>query len=266
MDIETMLSRGDIFVRTLSRKARPAATVAAAILVLIGMDLCRRDLRRSVKGMEPAVKNIDVQLDESSDVLDDEMAMHDLKAKDIRRFKTGLLKLTASKRALYENGLEIQEEQRLLEKQWEILTTYLMVDEAAKKISLMRGSQALESYPIAYDPPRVFGGEAAPLPESAVIVSKERYANTERGKSEEVNGHLEWIPPQVGTSIRANALGEFVMFTNGPLILHGPPRKQKEHGLFPHDCLGLSLYAARRLYEHSFIGTKIIVLKIPAIP
>jgi hypothetical protein len=62
----------------------------------------------------------------------------------------------------------------------------------------------------------------------------------------------------VGTSVRSNALGEYVLFTNSKLVLHGPPRNAADHEAFPHLCLGLSLDAARNLYRHSFIGTKIL--------
>ena len=72
-----------------------------------------------------------------------------------------------------------------------------------------------------------------------------------------VNGQLQWTPPQVGTSVRARALGEFVMFTNSKLILHGPPISEEDHARFPHICLGLDRETARKLYHSSFIGTRI---------
>ena len=49
------------------------------------------------------------------------------------------------------------------------------------------------------------------------------------------------------------------MFTRGSLILHGPPKKEAEHKAFAHYCLGLSLKVARRLYENSYIGTRIVI-------
>ena len=68
---------------------------------------------------------------------------------------------------------------------------------------------------------------------------------------------LTWNPPQVGQSVRSNALGEFVIFTNSNLIIHGPFKKAEEHDAYPHACVGLSLRDARRLYRGSFIGNRV---------
>ena len=100
------------------------------------------------------------------------------------------------------------------------------------------------------------------LPSTVRIVSKERFAHPERAKSEMVNGQLQYTPPQVDTSVRSNALGEYVMFTNSRLILHGPPLNSDDHEKFSHICLGLDLDAARKLYNSSFIGTKIILTNV----
>ena len=94
---------------------------------------------------------------------------------------------------------------------------------------------------------------------AATISSKERFASTERPRTEQVGGQLQWEPPQVGTSLRANALGEFVVFTKEGLVIHGPPLKTVEHEAFPHVCLSLPAPTARRLYSQSFIGTKIVI-------
>ena len=106
---------------------------------------------------------------------------------------------------------------------------------------------------------RPVGGEKRALPAGAVIISKERFASTERPRFEQAGGQLQWDPPQVGTSVRANALGEFVLFTKEGLVLHGPPLKKAEHEAYPHLCLSLPLAAARRLYAQSFVGTKILL-------
>ncbi len=93
----------------------------------------------------------------------------------------------------------------------------------------------------------------------AVIVSKERFAHAERGKSEVTGGRLDWEPPQVGTSARARALGENVLFTREGLIIHGPPLDKAEHESYPHLCLTLPAATARRLYDRSFIGTRVLI-------
>jgi hypothetical protein len=186
----------------------------------------------------------------------------DLKAQDVEQFKSGMATVAQMRKTLYEAGLASQEERRLLEKQWEIMITYLTVNSELQRIFLMRGDQPLESHLIGYVPIKAMGGLPATVPRTVRIISKERFAHPERGKAEMVDGKLQWEPPQVGTSVRANALGEYVLFTNRHLILHGPPKNPIDHEAFPHLCLGLSLSAARSLYQQSFIGSKILLTSV----
>ncbi len=181
-----------------------------------------------------------------------------LKAQGVGRFKKGLSSLAQSRRSLFEAGIEIQDEKRVLEKVWEIASTYIAIDVPGRQIRLMRGDQALQTFPIAYAPPAAFGQEKAVLANFARVVSKERFAAPERGQYVEANGRLLWQPPQVGSSRRANALGAYVLFTDGPLIVHGPPKSRPDHEAFAHDCLGLSLYAAAKLFAGSYIGTRVV--------
>lgn len=251
----------DGFLGELSQKVRPDLLLTAGAAILLVLNAQRIALRQAVEPTRAGLETLRERLEESTQILNENTSLRDLRGKDILRFKSDLPLLAQSRRAIYEGGLQLQEEKRLLEKQWEISSTYLLVDEQAGKIHVMRGEQSLESYPIAYFPALAFGQSAKSLAPTAPIVSKERFAHPERGKSEEVNGQLQWEPPQVGLSIRSNALGEYVMFTKGPLILHGPPKKPEEHGAFAHYCLGLSLPVARHLYDASYIGTKVVFKK-----
>ncbi len=192
-----------------------------------------------------------------------------LKTLDLEQMKAGLSGNAQSQKALFESGLSLQEERRLLDKQLEIMTTTLFVNPALQRIFLLRADQPLQSYLLSYIPLKSFSGSAATLPGSVKIISKERFAHPERGKSEQVNGTLQWIPPQVGNSVRSKALGEFVMFTNSALILHGPSVNDEAHEKYPHVCLGLDLESARRLYRASFIGTRITLSQVtiePVVP
>lgn len=186
-----------------------------------------------------------------------EESLDSLKRSDAAQFKLGLSGTAKSQKDLFESGLSLQEEHRLLEKQLEIMTTRLAVNPGLQRVFVLRDGQPLQSYPLGYYPLRAYGGVAPTLPQVTRIVSKERFAHPERGKAEMANGQLQWTPPQVGTSVRARALGEFVMFTTSKLILHGPPISEEAHAQFPHICLGLSADTARRLYRASFIGTHI---------
>jgi hypothetical protein len=189
------------------------------------------------------------------------VSLRNLKAKDVENLKAGLASSAQSKRVFFEAGLALQEEKRLLEKQQEIMITWVRVDPQERKIVILRGELPIQQFDLGYSSPAALGGEKRALPASCQIVSKERFAHPERGKLEEKDGVLQWIPPQVGTSVRSNALGEFVVFTNGPLILHGPPKKQAEHDSFPHVCLGLTLRGAKQLYQDTFIGTRVTLKK-----
>ncbi len=196
-------------------------------------------------------------LDQTAAAREHMTSLEMLKTADLERLKAGLSGSAQSQKSLFESGLSLQEERRLLEKQLEIMTTTLLINPALQRVFLMRAEQPLQSYLISYIPLRSFGGAPGALPSTVRIVSKERFAHPERGKSEEVNGTLQWVPPQVGTSVRSNALGEYVIFTNSALILHGPPVNAEDHERFPHICLGLDQEAARKLYRASFIGTRV---------
>ncbi len=252
------LERASIFFNSLLDEA-PRGLIPTAAFLLLGLgDGARIWLGARAAEARSANVALAVSLSDAGQALSDNKSFEELKARSVRRFKEGLSKLAASRRGLYEAGLNLQEEKWLLENLWEVLSTYLMVDLDKKRVNLMRGDQAVQGYDILYAPPRGFGGEKRPLRELCRVASKERFASPQRGKYAESEGRLIWEPPQVGTSRRANALGEYVVFTDGPLILHGPPRKALEHEAFPHDCLGLSLWAARRLYASSFVGTKLV--------
>ncbi|MEK7232367.1 MAG: hypothetical protein AAB268_01015 [Elusimicrobiota bacterium] len=199
-----------------------------------------------------ARENLDLDLAERE-------ALIALVSRDFARAKESATTLSRSRKVLFEGGMALSEEKRLLEKQLEIMSLWIRLDEEAGKVQLFRGEQIVESLLLAGARPRVVGAETRPLPRFATILTKERFASTERPKFEQVGGQLHWEPPQVGTSVRASALGEFVLFTREGLVLHGPPLKEAEHEAFAHLCLSLPLPVARRLYTQSFVGTKIVL-------
>jgi hypothetical protein len=250
-NLEWLLQRG-------ARRADALAVAGCGAALLLLAHGARLAAARRADAAEAALAAAAAQAEETGAVLAELEAVRDAKQGELDEFKRGLPQLAESRRKVYEGGLQLQEEKRLLEKQLELMTTYLLVEPAAGKVHLMRGEQALRSLPLGEGAPRQYGQTKA-QPPLAAIVSKERFAHPERPKADQVGGQLQWEPPQVGESARANALGEFVVFTRGPLILHGPPRKAEEHAAFPHVCLELSLPAARRLYQDSSIGTKVML-------
>ncbi len=247
------------FQKRLFRPAHPIAGFLVGLLVLTGLYEANRWIHDRVLAENQELSSLKKSAEQLAVVHDHYALLRDLKERDVSQFKAGFSGLAKTRKTLFESGLSIHEERRLLEKQLEIMTTYLIINPSLQRIFLMRGEQPLQSYLITYIPLRSFAGAPDTLPPSVRIVSKERFANPKRGESEQVNGQLQYTPPQVGTSLRSNALGEYVIFTNSKLILHGPPVKPEDHEKFPHICLGLDLEAARKLYRTTFIGTKIIV-------
>jgi hypothetical protein len=255
--VESLLSRLD------ERVSAPALLAAGLVVLACAGMLESWVSARAVRAeaQVAAVREARENLDEE---LAERRAIQDLVTADLARAKANARDQSRSRRSMFEGGMALSEERRLLEKQWEIMTTYLLVDVGAGKLSVMRGRQTIESWPLDGAAPRAVGGDTRPLPRLATIVSKERWAHPERGKSEVVGGQLEWDPPQVGTSARARALGEDVLFTKEGLIIHGPPLSREEHEAYPHLCLSLPKGLARRVYADSFVGTRVLIQDAPA--
>ena len=246
----------------LTRRAPAALTAAAGLLILAAGHWTGSWVRSHAEPRRSELQLLAKEREKAAAAAADLQSLRDLKAEDVSRLKASLAGLTSSRRAAFEAGLALQEEKRLLEKQWDIMTTYLLIDQPERKIHLMRGDQSLKSFALSYSS-AALGGMAAPLPQAVWIVSKERFAHPERGVSEQKDGQLQYEPPQVGTSLRANALGEFVMFFTGGLVLHGPAKRTEDHDAFPHHCAGLSRAAAGKLYGETFMGTKLAFKKAP---
>ena len=248
---------GPALLRKITHPAHPVALVVAAISVLAGLYAVPRWLEPRMAEEKQFQMNLSRTLEQTAAAHEHVASLQTLKTMDLEQLKAGLSGHAQSEKSLFESGISLQEERRLLEKQLEIMTTTLLINPALQRVFLMRAEQPLSSYLLNYFPLRSFGNAPVTLPPTVRIISKERFAHPERGKSEQVNGTLQWTPPQVGTSVRSNALGEFVIFTNSALILHGPPLNADDHERFPHVCLGLDREAARKLYRGSYIGTRI---------
>jgi len=274
----------------LFKSVHPALILLIGLAILWGLWSLQQWLQRLTDRQALFISGLDKQVEQLTMTHDHYLSLENLKAADVARFKAGFSNTARSNKSLFESGLSLQEERRLLDKQLEIMTTYLVVNPALQRVFIMRGDQPLQSYLIDYIPLRSFptltsspadvsGGSSTltsldsglqsagmtaklKLPSVVRIVSKERFAHPERGKSEVVNGQLQYTPPQVDTSVRSNALGEYVMYTNNRLIIHGPPLNTDDHEKFSHICLGLDLDAARKLYNSSFIGTKIYLTNV----
>ncbi|MBI5247385.1 MAG: hypothetical protein HY923_09395 [Elusimicrobia bacterium] len=246
-------------LRRLDRRVGAPGLFLAGAAVLAGLWLLVQWVGAPAAAASGESVALGVALEDLELDLAERQALRDLVVRDFARAKTSAASLTKSRKALFEGGLALSEEKRLLDKQLEIMSLWLRLDDEGDKLHLMKGDQIAESLVLGGATPRVVGGILAQLPKAAVIVSRERFASPERPKSEQVGGQLQWEPPQVGTSVRASALGEFVLFTREGLVIHGPPLKEAEHEAYPHLCLSLPRAVASRLYLHTFIGTKMLL-------
>lgn len=183
-----------------------------------------------------------------------------LKRRDVENTKAAMVGLAQRQKRYYEGSLALGEERRQLEKQAELLNTRLQVDPAGR-IRVMKGDQAIKEYATGklscWD--GLSGNGALRPPKSAAVTSKEFHAHPERGKVDLQEGRLLWTPPQVGSVERASALGQYVIFTNTPLILHLPSKDQKAHEYYRHCCLALAAASARKVYDSVFIGARISI-------
>ncbi|MFI5361945.1 MAG: hypothetical protein ACHQ49_08255 [Elusimicrobiota bacterium] len=252
-------ARTDRLLRALDRRVPLPELLAVAALLLLAPWALQSWLAARARLADGDAESSAAALDDLEQELSERQALRDLVSRDLSAEKKNAASLSVSRRALFEGGLALSEEKRLLEKQLEIMTTYLQIDVKGDRVQVMRGDLATETLPLGGARPRAVGGDKKPLPRAATIVSKERYAHAERGKSEVTEGRLDWEPPQVGTSARARALGENVLFTREGLVIHGPPLDKAEHEAYPHLCLTLPAAVSRRLYERSFIGTRVVL-------
>lgn len=183
-----------------------------------------------------------------------------LKRRDVENIKAAMVGLARRQKRYYEGSLALGEERRQLEKQLELLTTRLQVDPIGR-IRVMKGEQAVKEYAAGklacWD--GLSGNGTLKAPKNAFITSKEFHAHPERGKVELQDGRLFWTPPQVGSVERTSALGQYVVFTNTPLILHLPSKDRKSHESYRHCCLPLAADSARKIYGSVFIGARIYV-------
>lgn len=250
-------------LRALDRRASAAALAGSGLLLLAGAWGLESWLSANARVAQAEAEASAAALADLEEALAERRAVRDLFAGAVAGARRDAASLSRSRRALYEGGLALAEEKRLLEKQWEILTTYLQLDAGADRLRVIRGEQSFEAWPLGGARPRAEGGDKRPLPALATIVSKERFAAPERGASAVVDGRLDWEPPQVGTSARARALGESVMFTREGLVIHGPPLDAREHAAYPHLCLRLPAASARRVFARAFIGTRVRLAPAP---
>lgn len=237
-------------------QANPGIVLAAGILLLLGLAGLNKLADDSTADAEAELTLLKNKSEAVEEALAEARSLKNMKEQEMAFFTSGLSTVAQAKKALYESGLSLQEEKRLLEKQLEIMTTSVRVDLGSNKISLMREGNSLKDFKILFTSTQPVT-DAQIKSHSLRVTSKERFAHPERGKAEEKDGVLTWVPPQVGESTRSNALGEYVLFTNSNIIIHGPFKKEPEHAAYPHACLGLSREDAAKLYRGSFIGNRI---------
>lgn len=218
------------------------ALLSARASLVEQTDILDRDLARTSTALTAA-----------ENAIEDAIQLNRLKARDIKALRSVLSTEALARKTYTEQRFALAEEKRQLEKQWDLLTIYLMFDPNEGKLHIMRGDQALRTFPAG---PVTCSSGTFKLDKIYAVSSKERFPHPERGKVEFVEGQLKWIPPQQSAD-RSAALGEHVLFTNGPLILHAPSKDPTQHDAYPHCCMGIGAPAAGRIYSEVFVGSKL---------
>src|SRR5450631_3100804 len=103
MTIEKTLERWSRTARTRAVALAGLATLAALQILVVWVRA-----RAEVRVADAAAAQ--ETLDDAAASLSENGSLRDLRAKDVSRFKNELSKLTQSRRALFEGGLQIQEE------------------------------------------------------------------------------------------------------------------------------------------------------------
>lgn len=253
-------SRVEAWVYRASRRPVSAfETFAAGLALLVALTLAHARVAQRAARAQAELATLDEPVAEVLAALETAENLNALKANDVEKTKTATIGLAKRHKKYYEDRLFLSEERRQLEKQWELLITTLALDVKGGRLKVMRGDQAAREYPAGPVVCWSAAGSAAKAPKWAVVNSKERFAHPERGKVEMLDGKLNWTPPQVGPASRSAALGEFVAFTNTPLILHAPSKDAKAHEAYPHCCLPMTPATAKKVYDSVAVGTRVVL-------
>lgn len=249
------------FIRNSSRRrvsgleALGAGLGMLALLTLVQLGLARevRRLNDELAALRPAEDGLNAALEMREQ-------LNALKRRDVDNVKAAMIGLARRQKLYYEGSLALSEERRQLEKQAELLATHLAIDPAGR-IRVMKGEQTAKEYAVeglsCWE--GVSGGGALKAPKAAVVTSKEFHAHPERGKVDLQDGRLLWTPPQTGSVERTAALGQYVIFTNTPLIIHLPSKDRKSHEAYRHCCLPLAASSAKKVYGSVFIGARLSI-------
>jgi len=249
-------------VRASQQQVSALAGFAAGLALLAMLGTLDRGLDRKLAAADADLARLSAPtIEEAEAALESISNLNALKASDLEKMKAAMVGLAQKQKKYYEERLALSEERRQLEKQLELLDTYLVIDSFTDKIKVMRGDQVVKDFP--FESLSCWGdvlrGTTPKTPRAAQVTSKEFYAHPERGEVKIQDGKLAWTPPQIGDVSRSDALGRTVVFTNTPLILHAPPQKRPAHDSFPHCCLNMKAPMAKKVYDALYIGTRIIV-------
>src|SRR5262249_9089163 len=148
----------DALLDRISHPAHPVAVVSSGVIVLAGVVLMTRWLDHHLASQRAYNTELARTLDQASAAREHMASLETLKTNDLEQFKAGISGNAQTQKTLFESGLSLQEERRLLEKQLEIMNTSLLINPSLQRIFLMRADQPLQSYLISYIPLRSFGG------------------------------------------------------------------------------------------------------------
>lgn len=225
----------------------------AALLVSLALVWSQSAMRQHAEDLDREIARTAAPLAAAENGIETAVQFNRLKARDIRSLQALLANEARARKTYTEQRFAAAEEKRQLEKQWDLLTIYLLFDPNDSKLHIMRGDQALRTLPAG---PLSCSSGTFKLDRIYTVSSKERFPHPERGRVDLQDGQLKWTPPQQAAD-RSTALGENVLFTNGPMIFHAPSKDKAQHDAYPHCCLGLAAAAASKIYGEVFVGSKL---------
>ena len=110
-----------------SKPAVGLAVLAAGLLINFGMYRLTQWLGSQILAAEEDLVRLERMAEEGGQAAAEFRSLREMKERDMAVFKSGLSSLAQTKKTLYESGLSLQEEKRLLEKLLEIMTTSIRV-------------------------------------------------------------------------------------------------------------------------------------------
>lgn len=106
----------DQWIHRVNRQASPLMLLLVGALLIGGLEVIRRGLESRIALQQRLLQSLEQQGQRLEPTVESLGALEHLKAQDVLRLKEALQSSAESHKSLFEEGLTLQEEKRLLEK------------------------------------------------------------------------------------------------------------------------------------------------------